>query len=118
MLKIEVNKGDISSELNGNLAELCTDLISVVHVVYYQIKTDNEPCAEELKKIFLKNAHLAFEEDEDIMNAIKEDDKKNIDVREEVRNNIKNKLSEIVQMLDDGKPLDEILNLLQKEIEK
>ena len=65
MIKVDLdgNKGNFRFEIQGSLAELQADTITIVHGIYEAIKNDDKFGAELYKEGIIENINLAFDED-------------------------------------------------------
>jgi len=70
MLKIEVNEGNVAIAVAaGNLPLLCADTMTVIHVIYEELKKLSAEHAEAYKKMIVKNISIAFASDAEVKKA-------------------------------------------------
>lgn len=109
MIKIEVNKGEVDSYINGSLSEICADCITVIHAVYNQIKAEDEESAEEFKHIMSKHMSLSFNTEDEVCEEIRRRD-------EEKKEHVKEVFLKMAGMLDNGKSIEDVTEFLKEVI--
>ena len=60
MIKIVTKRGDTSCDINGTLAELYADTLSILQSIYEGVKEVNEKAAENYKKSIIRDVADAF----------------------------------------------------------
>lgn len=73
MLEVKCNKGVEELKVTGNIREIHTDVLCVIHSVYEAVRETNVDAAESFKDNLIKNVDVAFKTNEDLKEELGKD---------------------------------------------
>lgn len=80
MLKFDTENGVIKmAQMRGNIAEVTSDVMTVIHTVYEEIGKHDEAMGKEFKRLMTENVNLCFATDEELDQKLKETKKAGVE---------------------------------------